>query len=127
MSFSRSPQLKEDMENKKAKGFILGSFGASILASACCIGPIILAVLGVSSAGILSSFEPYRGLISIAAVSLLGLSFYFTYRKKPGQECKEDIICANPKSQIWNKRFLWLTTFLILAILTFPDWSIFLF
>jgi mercuric ion transport protein len=114
------------MENKKTKGLLLGSIVASIFASACCIGPIIFAVLGLSSAGLLSKFDPYRGLISSIAIIMLATSFYFTYRKKPAEECKTDSLCANPKSDIWNKRILWVATIIVLAVLTFPQWSLLL-
>lgn len=114
------------MENKKTKGLLLGSVVASLFASACCIGPIIFAVLGLSSAGLLSKFDPYRGLIASVAIVLLATSFYFTYRKKPIDECSADSLCANPKSDTWNKRILWAATIMILAILTFPQWSLLL-
>jgi mercuric ion transport protein len=112
------------MENKKSKSLLFGSIVASLFASACCIGPIIFAVLGISSAGLLSKFEPYRGLISLATIILLAASFYFTYRRKPAEECRADSLCANPKSDKWNKIILWTATFMILAILTFPQWSV---
>lgn len=31
-----------------------------LLASACCIGPLVLAILGIGGAGLLVKFEPYR-------------------------------------------------------------------
>lgn len=111
------------MENKKSKGLLVGSIVASIFASACCIGPIIFAVLGLSSAGLLSKFDPYRDLISFLAIIMLATSFYFTYRKKPAEECKTDSLCANPRSDTWNKRILWVATIIVLAILSFPKWS----
>jgi mercuric ion transport protein len=114
------------MKTKKETGILLGSFIASILASVCCIGPILFAILGISSAGIISKFEPYRGIVSVTALGLLALSFYFTYKKKPAEECKEGSLCAIPKSAVWNKRILWIATLIIIGTLTFPQWSIFL-
>lgn len=114
------------MENKSTKTFLLGSIVASILASACCIGPIIFAILGISSAGLMNKFDSYRGIISVVALTFLAVSFYFTYKKKPTEECAENSICANPKSDVWNKRILWLTTAMIITILSFPHWSIYL-
>ena len=46
------------MQDKAQKATLVGGVIASLLASACCIGPIIFAVLGVSSAGLLSQMEP---------------------------------------------------------------------
>ncbi len=114
------------MESKAQKATLIGGIIASIVASACCIGPVIFAVLGVSSAGLLIKMEPYRPVISIFTLALLGLGFYFTYRKKPAEECEEGSYCVNPKSDVWNKRVLWIATIFILSLLTFPYWSIYL-
>lgn len=114
------------MENKAQKATLIGSIVASLIASACCIGPVIFAVLGVSSAGLLTKMESYRPLITLITLFLLGVSFYFTYRKKASSECDSDSYCANPKSDIWNKRILWIATVLIIAFLTFPYWSIYI-
>ncbi len=114
------------MENKAQKATLLGSIIASLIASACCIGPIVFAVLGVSSAGLLAKMEPYRPIITIFTLALLGLGFYFTYKKKPASECEDGSYCANPKSDAWNKRILWFSTILIISFLTFPYWSVYL-
>jgi len=114
------------MENKTQNATLIGSIVASIIASACCVGPIIFAVLGVQSAGMLSKMEPYRPIISVITLGLLVAAYYFTYRKKPAQECEDGSYCANPKSDVWNKRILWIATVMILGFLTFPYWSIYL-
>lgn len=114
------------MGNKTQKVTLIGSIITSILASACCIGPVLFAVLGVSSAGMLSKMETYRPIISVITLALLVAAFYFTYKKKPAEECKDGSYCANPKSDIWNKRILWLATVMIFGFLTFPYWSIYL-
>jgi len=114
------------MENKAQKATLTGSIVASLVASACCIGPIIFAFLGVSSAGLISKLVPYRPIISIVALGLLGTAFYFTYKKKPAILCEDGSYCANPKFDFWNKIILWLSTVVIIAFLTFPEWSIIL-
>jgi len=88
------------MENKTQKITILGSVIASIVSSACCIGPVLFAVLGVSSAGLLSRMEPYRPLISIITMGLLLTAFYITYKKKPVGERE------NSKKALSNKDFI---------------------
>ena len=114
------------MESKAQKATLIGGVIASVVASACCIGPVIFAVLGVSSAGLLTKMEPYRPIITVITLALLSLAFYFTYKKKPAAECEDESYCANPKSDVWNKRILWVSTILITAFLTFPYWSIYL-
>jgi len=38
----------------------LGAVGAAILASSCCIGPVVLAALGAGSVGVATALTPYR-------------------------------------------------------------------
>ena len=114
------------MDNKAQRATLLGGVIASIVAASCCIGPLIFAVLGVSSAGLLSKMEPYRPYLTVLTLVLLGLAFFYTYKKKPADECEDGSYCANPKSDKWNKRILWIATVLILGFLTFPYWIIYL-
>jgi len=54
---------------------------AALLASLCCIGPLVLAGLGISSLGLTTTFAPYRlWLIGVAVVLLVG-GFYVAHRK----------------------------------------------
>lgn len=114
------------MENKVQKATLISGIFASIAAASCCIGPVLFAVLGVSSAGVLSKMEPYRPYLTVLTMMLLGTAFYFTYRKKDTEECEPDSFCANPKADKWNRIILWSATVLILGFLTFPYWSIYL-
>lgn len=114
------------MENKAQKATLLGSIAASLIASTCCIGPVVFAVLGISSAGLLTKMEPYRPILTVTTLALLSLAFYFSYKKNPAAECENESYCANPKYDVWNKRILWISTILITAFLTFPYWSIYL-
>lgn len=114
------------MENKAQKATLISGIFASIAAASCCIGPVLFAVLGVSSAGFLSKMEPYRPYLTVITIILLGSAFYFTYRKKNTEECNSDSYCANPKADKWNRIILWSATVLILGFLTFPYWSTYL-
>lgn len=114
------------MKNNVQKATLLVSIMASIAASACCIGPIIFALLGVSSAGIFTRLEAYRPFIGGVTLVLLGAAYYVVYKKKPAVECATGSYCAKPQSDVWNRRILWTATLLILGFLTFPYWSIIL-
>ncbi|ODS31749.1 MAG: MerT mercuric transport protein [Candidatus Scalindua rubra] len=61
---------------------IAGTITAAILASSCCVGPLILAGLGIGSIGIFSSLEKYRPLFMIITFAFIGMAFYLTYRRK---------------------------------------------
>src|SRR5688572_23976088 len=60
-----------------------GSVVSGILASACCIGPLVFAVLGVSGATLAHRFEPLRPYLLALTYALLGTGFYWTYRSQP--------------------------------------------
>lgn len=109
------------MKATKQKATLIGSVVAGFLASICCIGPVVFAILGLSGISFIQKFEEYRSLFIIVAVSLLGLAFYFTYKKKPAKDCVPDSYCANPKSDRVNKIVLWGVTILIGFFILFPN------
>ena len=100
-----------------------GAIGAAIGASICCLGPLVLAVLGLGGGAVLLKFEPYRPYFLAATASLLGGAFYLTYRRPPHEECAPDSVCAQPASRKRQKFVLWIVTLLVLLIATFPYYS----
>lgn len=104
--------------NKKTNLPIFGSLVSAILASICCLGPIVLAVLGVGGAGLFSKFESLRPYLFGLTAVLLALAFYLTYRKIK-EKC-EDGTCKIHKASKWNKIVLWIATILVVFFLAFP-------
>ncbi len=104
--------------NKKTKAPIFAALVTAILASICCLGPIVLAVLGVGGAGLFSKFENLRPYLFGLTAVLLGLAFFFTYRKRK-VKC-EDGTCKIHKASKWNKIALWVATVLIMLFIAFP-------
>jgi mercuric ion transport protein len=107
------------------------SFAASIsaivsafIASICCVGPLVFALLGIGGAGLLVKFEPYRPYFIAVTFALLGTGFYFTYKKpRPaaagpagGSECD----CPAPRAHRAGTVMLWIATLLVVAFLSFP-------
>jgi len=103
------------------KASLTGSLVSAFLASICCIGPVVFAILGVSGAAFIQKFEGYRIHFIAATVALLGTSFYLTYRKPPPEQCLPGSYCANPKSDRLNKIILWISTVFVLAFIFFPQ------
>ena len=75
------------MKSSKAKAdyrhFIAGGIAASLTASICCIGPLVLLATGVSGAWMsnLMIFERYQALLiaaTLLAFALAGRSLFFT-------------------------------------------------
>jgi mercuric ion transport protein len=111
----------------KAQGATLaGSVIGGILASACCIGPLVFALLGISGAAFAQRFEPLRPYFLVATYALLAGAFYSTYR--PAQaECGPGEACEMPRAKRVGKVMLWIAAVIVLLATTFPMYSIYLF
>jgi mercuric ion transport protein len=99
-----------------------GAVVAGIAASTCCLGPLVLAVLGVGGSATALAFEPYRPWLLALTGLLLGGAFYLTYRR-PAGECGPDGACEVPRAGRAGKAFLWIATVLIVLAVTFPYYS----
>lgn len=77
--------------------------GLAILASSCCLGPLLLVALGFSGAwiGILRMLEPFRPLFIAAAIVALAFAWKRIYR--PNQDFKPGEVCAIPQVKKTDK------------------------
>jgi mercuric ion transport protein len=93
---------------------------AAILASTCCLGPLLLITLGFSGAwiGNLSVLEPYRPLFIGAAL----LALFFAWRRifRPARVCTAGEVCAIPQVRRSYKLLFWVVVALVLVALVFP-------
>lgn len=97
--------------NKNESNFsMVGGIIAATGAGVCCVGPLLLLLLGISGSWIsnLTAFEPYRPLFIIIVVLLLGFAGCKIYR--PIEECESENACANPKTRHRRKVIFWLIT-----------------
>lgn len=104
--------------------FATGGVLGAILASTCCIGPLLLVSLGVSGAwiGNLTALEPLKPYFIVATLVLLGLGFWQVYfRKKPA--CEAESYCARPESSLITKTALWVATVLVALAATIDLWA----
>lgn len=94
---------------------------AAILASACCLGPLLLVSVGLGGAWLsnLTSLEPYRPwFIGLALLALL-LAAKRIYRSEA--DCRPGDICALPAAQTGYKLLLMVVAALVLFALTYPS------
>jgi len=102
------------------KGTLLVGGLAAILASTCCLGPLVLVALGFSGAwiGNLTVLEPYRPIFIGAAL----VALYFAWRRifRPVQACQPGEVCAIPRVQAAYKTIFWVVAVLVLIALAFP-------
>jgi mercuric ion transport protein len=108
---SRGEMMKEKILNK-------GSILTAFIASLCCIGPIVFAILGLSGAGIFIGLESYRPYLIVLTIIFLGISFYLTYRKR--EVVCEDGSCIIQRGSKFSKLSLWTITLFVGIFLGFP-------
>lgn len=93
---------------------------AAVLASACCLGPLLLVTVGVSGAwiGNLTRLEPYRPLFIVIALVTLFFAWRNIYR--PVQACQPGEVCAVPQTRRLYKVLFWASVALTLLALVYP-------
>jgi mercuric ion transport protein len=93
---------------------------AAILASACCLGPLILVALGFSGAwiGNLAILEPYRPWFIGAALLALFLAGRRIFRN--AEACAPGEVCALPTTRRAYKAIFGIVAALVVVALAFP-------
>jgi len=115
----------EPSDDGKKKSFAAaGGVLGAVLASTCCIGPLLLVTLGISGAwiGNLTALEPYQPVFVTATLGFLGFGFWQVYIK-PKKACAAGSYCASPNSDRVVKTALWVATVLIIIALTLDYWA----
>lgn len=109
------------MKNASKDRISLATGGiAALLASACCLGPLVLIMLGISGAwiGNLTALNPYRPVfIGVALVAM-----YFAWRGifRPHGKCQPRDVCAIPKVRRIYKLLFYIVALMVMIALTFP-------
>ncbi|MEI4263479.1 mercuric transporter MerT family protein [Roseovarius sp. D0-M9] len=115
----------DDADHSARKGWLAagGALGA-FLASACCVGPLVLLTLGISGAwiGNLTALEPYKPIFAVIALSFIGAGFWQVYFRKP-TVCEPGSYCARPFSAWVTQIALWTSLILVVAALTIDWWA----
>lgn len=104
-----------------------GAIGSAIAASVCCIGPLVLAILGLGGGALLLQFESYRPYFLGATALLLGAAFYLTYRRRQPESCPTDSACSAAENRGRQKLILWIVTVIVGLVASFPVYSKILF
>lgn len=102
------------------RGELLVGGLAALLASTCCLGPLVLVMLGLGGAWVsnLTALEPYRPIFLGAALVALFLAWRRIFR--PAQACKPVEVCAIPQVRTTYKLIFWAVAVLVLIALGFP-------
>ena len=102
------------------RGSLMTGGLAALLASTCCLGPLVLITLGVSGAWIsnLTALEPYRPAFILAAV----IALFYAWRRirRPAAHCEPGQVCAVPRVNRSYRMLFWVVTALVAVALGFP-------
>jgi mercuric ion transport protein len=107
-------------DGANGRGVLFVGGVAAILASTCCLGPLVLLMLGISGAWIanLTALEPFRPIfIGVAVVALL-LSYRHVFH--PAVACPPGAVCAIPRVRTAYKALFGLVVVLLLIAVSYP-------
>ena len=108
-------------EQKSGRNVLLAGGLAALLASTCCLGPLLLVMAGISGAwiGNLTALEPYRPLFLGAAL----VAMFFAYRRifRPPQQCQPGEVCAMPRVRRGYRVLFSVVAALLLVAFAFPS------
>lgn len=114
---TRTPRSNGDSPSSAAA---LGAAAlAALLASACCVAPLVLVLLGISGAwiGQLAAFEPYQPFFLAGAAIALFMAWTRIWREPA---CEDGRACAAPANKRAQKTLFMLVVILLVVVLGFP-------
>lgn len=111
---------KAESDRATGKGALAVGGLAAVLASTCCLGPLLLVSLGLGGAwiGNLTALEPYRPIF--IGLALLALIFAARRIYRPPEACEPGQICARAPVRGAFRIAFWGVVVLVLIALAFP-------
>ncbi len=103
-----------------AVGASLTGLGAAITAAAaslCCIGPAVVSIAGVGGALAAARLQPYRPILIVASLLLIGMGIWFAYR--PAAASDLGAACPSRAGRI-SRIVVWVAATLWLVALVAP-------
>ena len=117
---NKFPLVQDRKGNAAAAGGVIGA----VLASSCCIGPLVLITLGASGPwiGSLTALKAYQPVFVTISIAFLAYGFWRVYGKSmPVRADGSD--CATPISYRIVKIALWIATGLVVTSLSVDFWA----
>ena len=111
------------MPTLKVKSSLVAGVLAAVGASVCCVGPLVLLMLGIGGAWIanLTALEPLRPWFIAATLLFLGLAFRRLYLQP--QVCEPGAACAEPIVVKRQRLIFWVVALALLLLLSVPWWA----
>ena len=110
-------------QDRKQQAAVAGGVIGALLVSSCCIGPLLLIMLGASGAwiGSLSALKAYQPLFVTLAAVFLAFGFWQVYGRTR-RSCEQEA-CSSQGSGRIVKFVLWTATVLVVISLTADLWA----
>jgi mercuric ion transport protein len=107
-------------EEKESVAVLAAGGMAALLASACCLGPLLLVSLGLTGVwiGQLQVLEPFRPY----AIAMALMALFFAHRRvfRPEAACNPGDVCAVPRNRMIYKGIFWAVAVLVLIAIAYP-------
>ncbi len=119
MALAMNKEMETPKPASESAALTVGGI-AGVLASACCIGPLVLGALGVgaAAAGLVEFFTPLRPVFIGLALLFLGFAAYRLFYVP--KVCAPGTPCADPRA-LRNQRLVFIGVVIVTAALvTFP-------
>lgn len=115
-------KAKEKRDARKFYSLMFGGIISAILASTCCLGPLLFLIFGVSvgSLSFLQKFAPYHNYFSIGAITVVSYLWFDWFRDR-----KDRVACATSLCKNYTL-YLTLGTIFVAILVTYPWWVVYL-
>jgi mercuric ion transport protein len=102
------------------KGSLAAGALAAIGASICCVGPLVLLLMGIGGAWVatLAALEPMRPFFMGATLFFVGLAFRRLYLVPP--VCEPGTPCADPRTVSRQRLMFWIVVVVLASLLAVP-------
>ncbi len=109
-------------ESRRTLWVFAASMVAAILASACCILPLVFGGLGLSAIALAGLFEQARPYLLVLTAAIVAAGFYFSYFRAAPDGATA---CAAPRPRIarMSRPLLWVATLAVTGLALFPSYA----
>jgi copper chaperone CopZ len=119
---ARNASVAGAQKSKSTSLLMAGSVATAIVASLCCILPVLFVWTGFAVLGAPALFGASRPYVLGLSFALLALGFYFAYR--PAKEvCAPGAGCAIHPAQRSSRLLLWVATIAAILFAAFPYYA----
>ncbi|PIQ43197.1 MAG: mercury transporter MerT [Gammaproteobacteria bacterium CG11_big_fil_rev_8_21_14_0_20_46_22] len=110
----------KNMKNKAPKKTLIAAVIAAIVAALCCLGPLIVVLLGLGSAwmSVFTQIAFFRPVAIMLTVVFLGIAYWKLYITPKRRSIDQP--CAKPETLRIYRLVFWVVVVIALLLLAFP-------